>query len=232
MPAVTLMPNSCHLFSRSGVDMWPFSCWKLKTQRSTQESKRKVKIKKRVRIIFVGVTVPAGIKSLNHWGKDRNKWRRRFSFLYFGASCFTASSKWSWRRTSIPCYCFSSTSWSGSTPSSPSCHLASSAGSPDLMGSFMARRRSEPRESRPVRCWVAQRDPTEQWVPSRGLGQHSNQERTRWIRCLNTQPWHSPTETVSVQGRSSVKRMSDRPMGKCLRRYKHLNDEGNWVNQY
>lgn len=135
--------------------------------------------------------------------KERSGYSRSgCTFLHILASLWlTHTPKWSWKKTWTPYWCSFSTSWCGCTPQSPSCLPTSSDGGPDLTGTSMAQRRSEPRKLRLDPSWAVQKDPTEPWVLQRGLLHHCTQEWTLWIRCLSTLPWGSPTETASVQER-------------------------------
>lgn len=175
---------------------------------------------------FLGVLQSCG-HSISRKGELRRQQKKQGSnwtstsrhfFPTLSSLLVTALLRWSWKRTWTPCCCSSSTSWCGSTPSSPFYLPTSLAGCPDLTGASTAQRRREPREPKLVRSWDNQRDHTEQWAPWRSWSHLCIQEWTHWIRCSSMQPWGSPTETALGQERWLARKMSDKATGRCSRR--------------
>lgn len=146
-------------------------------------------------------------------------WRNIWSGSENQAQQRKRSERWSCRRTWTLCCCSSFTASCHSTPSSPFCPPASSAGfSRQKMVASTAQRRTEPRGRRRTRWQDVQRDPTEQWAQLRSWWHHFSLDWTPWIRCLSTQPGGSQTGTVWERGRSSLRKMSDKVMERSTKR--------------
>lgn len=141
------------------------------------------------------------------------------SLLPVGFSPAAVRARWSCRRTWTLGCCSSSAAPCPSTPSSPSCLPASSAGSPhQKMGASMAQRRIEPGGRRHARWWDIRRDPTGRWAPLRSWWHHCSLGWTPWIRCSSTQQDGSHIGTVWERGRSSVRKMSNKVMERSTKR--------------